>query len=481
MSRHSAGDGADETQPAPHAYDYEGAPDPITGERPVDSARTSAADDGSGGDAARPAGAASDDGAADDALLPSTSWYDSASSFAPIPGTESPPPVDDGAERYGQIPRSFDPAHPDPIDMDADPTRGSSGRSDRWGAAPAPSSAVDPTAATGSGPAHGSHDGSASSASTGTSGLPASRASASYGTAGTASDDEPVCPRHLDRVAYVRCQRCHRPACPECQRPAAVGVLCVDCAREMERQQRQTAPRTTMGGRASASQPVVTYTVMALCIVLFLGEMVARGPIDQLLMFAPFRALAMPWTFITSGFLHASITHIAFNMYALWVVGQYLERAMGRGRFLGVYLVSIIAGHTAVLLLTDPSSTSWISGTVGASGGIFGLFGSMFVLNRRMGAESGQVLVLIAINLAITFIVPGISWQGHLGGLIVGTATTAALFATRPKASAGSDRAALARRSALIHAGVIAGALLLCAILVGIKVAAAPAGAFGTL
>ncbi len=304
-------------------------------------------------------------------------------------------------------------------------------------------------------------------------------ASGAYGA--SSPEDVPVCPRHPDRVAYVRCQRCHRPACPECQRPAAVGILCVDCARDIERQQRQSAPRTAMGGRTSTERPVVTIAIIAVCVVLYLGQMLGGGAVDQLLTFAPFRALAMPWTFITSGFLHASLPHILLNMMALWFIGPHLERTMGRWRFASVYLVSVLAGHVAVLLMAGPMSPVWFGGTVGASGGIFGLFGSLFVVNRRMGLQSGQVLVLIALNLVITFLYPHISWQGHLGGLVLGTATTALLFATRPRASAGADRAALARRSALIHAGVIACSVLLCLLLVVVKVAVAPAGAFGIL
>lgn len=291
-------------------------------------------------------------------------------------------------------------------------------------------------------------------------------------------DEPPVCPRHPERVAYVRCQRCHRPACPECQRPAAVGVLCVDCVRDMERQQRSASPRNALGGTMASGRPVVTIAIIVLCVLAFLGQTLASGIVEPLMMFAPFRALAMPWTFVTSGFLHGGLMHLALNMYALWIVGQYLERTMGAWRYLGVYLVSIIAGHTAVLLLADPAAQSWFTGTVGASGGVFGLFGSLFVVNRRMGAESRQVLILIGMNLVITFLFPYISWQGHLGGLIVGTATTAALFALRPKATPGTDRVALARRSAMIHAGVIVGAVGLCVALVLVKVLVAPTGAF---
>lgn len=287
----------------------------------------------------------------------------------------------------------------------------------------------------------------------------------------------PVCPRHPDRVSYVRCKRCDRPACPECQRPTSVGVLCVDCEREISRQQANARPRNAMGAVAGQRRPVVTYTVMGLCIALYLGQMVSGGLVEQLLIFAPFRALAMPWTFLSAGFLHGSILHLALNMYALWIVGQYLERTLGHARFTALYLTSILAGHTAVMLFTDATTQAWYTGTLGASGGIFGLFAALFIVNRRLGGQTAQVAVLIVINLVITFTIPNISWQGHLGGLVMGGAITALMFALRPKAGPGSDRQALARRSALVHGGVIAGAVLVCVVLVVARVLMVQTGA----
>jgi membrane associated rhomboid family serine protease len=289
--------------------------------------------------------------------------------------------------------------------------------------------------------------------------------------------DVPVCPRHPDRPSYVRCKRCGRPACGECQRPAAVGMLCVDCDRDLSRQQANSRPRNAMGGRSGGKfTPYVTYGIMAICIVFFLIQNLAPQIASSLLIYAPFRTLAMPWTMLTSGFLHGGIMHLVLNMWALWAIGQYLEHQLGRGRYAGLFLASVVAGHTAVLLVADPTGAAWVSGTVGASGGIFGLFGAMFVVNRRMGAQTTQVLVLIALNLLITFTVPGISWQGHLGGLIMGTGLAAAMFATRPKATPGADRAELARRSTLIHSAVIAGGFLLCIVLIVVKAALVPDG-----
>ncbi len=281
--------------------------------------------------------------------------------------------------------------------------------------------------------------------------------------------DTPVCPRHPDRVSYVRCKRCDRPACPECQRPTSVGVLCVDCDRELAQQQAATRPRNAMGGGIGRRTPYVTYSIIALCVLAYLGQMLAPQVVQQLGIFAPFRALIMPWTFFTAGFLHGGVLHLALNMYALWAVGQYLEQTMGHVRYAAVYLASVLGGHTAVYVLADPLGMDWVTGTLGASGGVFGLFAAMFIVNRRLGAQSAQILVLIGLNLVITFTIPNISWQGHLGGLVIGAAVTAGMFALRPRATPGADRQALARRSALAHAGVIAAAVLLCVVLIAVK------------
>ncbi|WP_193105169.1 rhomboid family intramembrane serine protease [Brachybacterium sp. FME24] len=283
------------------------------------------------------------------------------------------------------------------------------------------------------------------------------------------SQSPPVCPRHPDRVSYVRCKRCERPACPDCQRPTPVGVLCVDCERELSKQQANSRPRNAMGGRIGKGKPYVTYTVIALCILGYVGQTVMPEVVYQLGVFSPFRALVMPWTFLTAGFLHGGVMHLLLNMYALFIVGQYLEPTMGRARFAAVYFSSVLGGHTAVYLIADPLGQAWVTGTLGASGGVFGLFAAMFIVNRRLGGQTAQILVLIGLNLVITFTVPNISWQGHLGGLVIGAVATAGMFALRPKATPGADRQALATRSALLHAGIVAGIVLLCVVLVVVK------------
>lgn len=236
----------------------------------------------------------------------------------------------------------------------------------------------------------------------------------------------PVCPRHPDRVSYVRCQRCGRPVCPECQRPAAVGVQCVDCVRQQARTVRNG--RTVFGGNVSDS-PVVSYGVIALCVLVFVLQMGVPG-LTRDIEFVPVLGDTEPWRFLTVAFAHANVTHILFNMLALWMVGaQYVERLLGGARYAALYLVSALGGSVVYLLMASPPSTLqeaqhslWFTPTVGASGAVFGLFGALLVLNRHLGRSSAGMWATIAINAVIGFVLPNIAWQAHLGGFLTGGA-----------------------------------------------------------
>jgi len=237
----------------------------------------------------------------------------------------------------------------------------------------------------------------------------------------------PVCPRHPDRPSYVRCQRCGRPACPDCQRAAAVGFQCVDCVNETKR----TTPevRTVYGGAVATGKPLVTFGIIAACVVVYALQMLIPGDwvykqfAYNNIFAAPQYGAFEPWRMITSAFLHSpdSLLHILLNMYTLWIFGQALEPILGRVRFLALYLISAFGGSVGYLLLNPllvPGQG--LVGLVGASGAIFGLFGAMLLVQRQRGGDTRQLWVLIAINGVIGFLIPHIAWQAHLGGLITG-------------------------------------------------------------
>ena len=254
---------------------------------------------------------------------------------------------------------------------------------------------------------------------------------------------EPVCPRHPDRVSYVRCQRCNQPTCPECQRPAAVGIQCVDCVREGQKTMRM--PRTQFGATVTpGGRPVVTLAIVVICAVVWLLQQVSPQ-VTRDLAFVPVLGSTEPWRFLTAAFAHSpgQVLHILFNMYALWQIGQYLEPMLGRIRFAILYLVSAFGGSVGYLLLASPpplpltqsgiDHSGWVVSMVGASGAVFGLFGALLVLNRHLGRSSGPMFGVLAINAVLGFVVPGIAWQAHLGGLLTGAALAGVITLTAPQ------------------------------------------------
>jgi membrane associated rhomboid family serine protease len=192
-------------------------------------------------------------------------------------------------------------------------------------------------------------------------------------------------------------------------------------------------------------RPVVTYTLVALCVLVYIAELVYTktvnygemigGAYDPVLREPVGVAVGDWYRLLSSAFLHEppsggfGLTHILFNMWALIVVGPSLERILGRVRFIAVYLVSALAGSVFFYLLAPANEPA-----LGASGAIFGLFGAWFVLSRRLRLDARMIVGLIAINLLISFTVSGIAWQDHVGGLIAGAALAAA-YAYAPKAN----------------------------------------------
>ncbi len=187
---------------------------------------------------------------------------------------------------------------------------------------------------------------------------------------------------------------------------------------------------------------MVTYTVIAITTLAFALQWLTQGALTQLFAYYAPLTPQEPWRMLTVALVHSdrSVFHILINMYSLFVLGSLLERLIGRARFLAVYTLSIIAGSVAVLWLAP------LTVVVGASGGIFGLLGAFFVIQRKLGGGSIQLVVLIVVNLALGFIIPGVSWQAHIGGLLVGGLVALVLLRTR--------RADQQRRQALLIAAV---------------------------
>jgi membrane associated rhomboid family serine protease len=208
-----------------------------------------------------------------------------------------------------------------------------------------------------------------------------------------------------------------------------VGYQCVDCVSEGQRTARRGT--TVAGAQPSGGRPVVVPTLIAVNAVVYLLTAVQAGNPVYNSLSALFRDLSLVpgyvhagewWRVVTAGFLHIGPIHLLVNMLALWMLGRDLEIVLGRGRFLALYFVSLLGGSAAVMLFYAPNEQ-----VAGASGAVFGLMGALVVVLRRLRAPAGQVFGIIGINVLISVVLPGISLIGHLGGLVIGAAATAAL------------------------------------------------------
>jgi membrane associated rhomboid family serine protease len=245
-----------------------------------------------------------------------------------------------------------------------------------------------------------------------------------------------TCYRHPGRETYVSCVRCGRHACPDCMRSASVGQQCVDCIGQGARSTRQAS--TALGGRPAAGA-VVTWTLVAINVVVFLVTWVRPNIVTDLEMLGyamygfggPLHGVAAGewYRLITSAFLAPAtgqgglgFLDILFNMWALVFVGPALEGLLGRLRFLSVYLLSAVGGGVMYYFLAAENAPA-----VGASGAIFGLFGAWFVVSKRLRLDTRAIVILIAVNLALSLFLHNIiAWQDHIGGLLTGVLLTAA-------------------------------------------------------
>ncbi len=213
---------------------------------------------------------------------------------------------------------------------------------------------------------------------------------------------------------------------------AAVGFQCPECVAEG----RAAVPevRTRLGAR-TISRPYVTLTLIALNVVLFGLQTLSRTDpttgLDQITSDYGQWPVGVAlhneyYRLVTSMFLHASLWHIGFNMLVLWMLGPQLEQVLGHVRFTVLYLVAGIGGSVASFWFSSPDIVG-----IGASGAIFGLMGAYVVVGRALRADISQVVGLIALNVVIGFVMGGIDWRAHLGGLATG-AVVAAIVAFAP-------------------------------------------------
>jgi len=221
-----------------------------------------------------------------------------------------------------------------------------------------------------------------------------------------------TCYRHRNRETFLRCSKCDRLICGDCYRDAPVGQLCPECA--------GTTTRIVNARNLVAGTPSAVLTIIVITVVTYLFQGLNPQFEFEFTHFTRSVEAGEWWRVVTTAFLHNDTFHILFNMYALYILGPFIERQVGAPRFVGLYLASAVAGGVAFQAMTHHG------GAVGASGAIFGLFGAVLVetLPQRHtpagSARFRQLVLLLAINLALPLIIPLIAWEAHLGGLVAG-------------------------------------------------------------
>jgi len=273
-----------------------------------------------------------------------------------------------------------------------------------------------------------------------------------------AYDSSNTCYRHPDRQSFVLCQRCGRTICPECQTPAAVGVHCPECVREQRAQfsanrRASGAPSglTVARRRFAMLDQKATVVIIVVSVAIWLLNQVTGGLVNGWLAYYTPLVGTQPWRLVTGLFVHSSILHIAFNMFAVFVFGRILENLLGTWRFVALYLLAGLGGDLAVSWLTPGTPV------VGASGAIFGLFAAFFVIQRSLGYNSVQLLVVMGLNLVVGFL-PGtnISWQAHVGGIVLGFITGFVFSRTRNVRRRGLQIGLLVAEAVVLVAGILA-------------------------
>ncbi len=245
----------------------------------------------------------------------------------------------------------------------------------------------------------------------------------------------PTCYRHPDRITGLACSTCGKPICVECSQDASVGQKCPECA-QPDRRARVIQGRDAIGKPSFATTPVSMWLIAITAVIFgagFVSPDLEATIYQTLALVRPPGAIIAGeiigpdvYRIFTVALVHGGLMHVAFNMYALYLFGPRLEQQVGSTAFAAMYVAC--AGAGGLFSIAFGGEGGW---AVGASGAIFGLFGAwMFVAWKMRHSPGGRAMfnqlgVLMVINIALPFLVPGIDWLGHFGGFVAGVAIAA--------------------------------------------------------
>jgi len=198
---------------------------------------------------------------------------------------------------------------------------------------------------------------------------------------------------------------------------ASIGYQCPSCASDSIPVIRGITKNRFIPNQKN--NPITKFISISLVTVYVFQLLLGDVLIANFALFAPSVANGKWWLLITAGFLHGSIFHLLFNVYILWVIGSQLESIVGNIKFLIIYFISLVGGSLASYWFSPFGSYS-----IGASGAIFGLMGAMLVVGRKRNLDISQITTLVVINVVIGFVLSGIDWRAHLGGLATGALIT---------------------------------------------------------
>ncbi|MFD8702257.1 rhomboid family intramembrane serine protease [Kitasatospora sp. NPDC059648] len=237
---------------------------------------------------------------------------------------------------------------------------------------------------------------------------------------------QPGCYRHPQTATGISCTRCERPICPQCMVAAAVGFQCPECVGKGHAGARGATTR--FGGALTVDGGLVTRVLVGINIVVWalaayvlnprLGEVWSLASAGRAHRGGPYGVADGPaqwYRLLTATFLHLQWWHVGLNMLVLLWLGPPLEEALGRLRYLALYLLAGLGGSTFAFLVAG----DWMN-SVGASGAVFGLIGATIVMQLRNRGPVAPALAFLVFNLVVTFSRPNIDWRAHIGGLVIG-------------------------------------------------------------